>query len=255
MKGEETKPGRVQGKFSNAALTHPLTPPKSQPRPGAAGGGGECRAAECGSGLEKNMRLWGSLSDAPSSLFVHQQSVDSQLPLSVKPEGRLSLPLLGTLREEGRGRCWLEMTVGSQLEELRCPPTGTGTDRGEATAATWPYFTAMHEAIGGRPSIDPPTLMDSATAAVASGSGSTSTEAVQIQATVEDEEATESDSDSQEDVEPSTYAGPPPRKKKRKSQFMEAEAAKEDKRFNRQQAATAETSKQFLDLFQELVRK
>ncbi|KAK1906248.1 Transmembrane protein 72 [Dissostichus eleginoides] len=70
MKGEETKPGRVQGKFSNAALTHPLTPPRSQPRPGAAAGGGE-----------SNMSSWGSLSDAPSSLFVHQQSVDSQLPL------------------------------------------------------------------------------------------------------------------------------------------------------------------------------
>ncbi|KAK1906237.1 Ribosome maturation factor RimP [Dissostichus eleginoides] len=40
----------------------------------------------------------------------------SHLHSSVKPEGRLSLPLLGTLREEGRGRCWLEMTVGSQLE-------------------------------------------------------------------------------------------------------------------------------------------
>ncbi|KAK5916172.1 hypothetical protein CesoFtcFv8_001694 [Champsocephalus esox] len=70
----------------------------------------------------------------------------------------------------------------------------------------------MHEAIGGRPSIDPSTLMDSATAGVASGSGSTSTEAVQSQATV-DEEAAKSGPDSQEDVEPSTSAGPPPRKK------------------------------------------
>ncbi|KAK5936062.1 hypothetical protein CgunFtcFv8_021363 [Champsocephalus gunnari] len=76
----------------------------------------------------------------------------------------------------------------------------------------------MHEAIGGRPSIDPSTLMDSATAAVASGSGSTSTEAVQSQATV-DEEAAKSGPDSQEDVEPSTSAGPPPRKKTKRSSW------------------------------------
>ncbi|KAI9523180.1 hypothetical protein NQZ68_030528 [Dissostichus eleginoides] len=120
------------------------------------------------------------------------------------------------------------------------------------------YFTAMHEAIGGRPSMDPPILMDSATAAVASGSGSTSTEAVQSQATVEDEEATESGSDSQEDVEPPTSAGPPPCKKKRKTlllQFLEAEAVKEEDRFNRQQAASVEASTKFLQLFEELIRK
>ncbi|KAK5933417.1 hypothetical protein CgunFtcFv8_013902 [Champsocephalus gunnari] len=114
----------------------------------------------------------------------------------------------------------------------------------------------MHEAIGGRPSIDPPTLMDSATAAVASGCGSTSTEAVQSQATV-DEEAAKSGPDSQKDVEPSTSAGPPPRKKRNRSllQFLEVEAANEGDRFNRQQAASEESSKRFLDLFEALVRK
>ncbi|KAL3045388.1 hypothetical protein OYC64_013624 [Pagothenia borchgrevinki] len=111
----------------------------------------------------------------------------------------------------------------------------------------------MHEAIGGRPSIDPPTLMDSATAAVASGSGSTSTEAVQSQATVEDEEATESGSDSQEYVEPSTSAGPSPRNVL--LQFLEAEAVKKEDRFNRQQAASEEASTKFFQLFEELVRK
>eukprot|EP00064_Thunnus_orientalis_P011110 superscaffoldBa00001571_g11140 len=38
---------------------------------------------------------------------------------------------------------------------------GMVTDRGGATAATWPWFTPMHEATGGRPSIVPPVLMDS----------------------------------------------------------------------------------------------
>ncbi|KAK5911878.1 hypothetical protein CesoFtcFv8_001808 [Champsocephalus esox] len=38
-------------------------------------------------------------------------------------------------------------------------------------------------------------------------------------------------------------------------QFLEAGAAKEEDRFNRQQAASEETSKRFLDLFETLVRK
>ncbi|KAI9545981.1 hypothetical protein NQZ68_032063 [Dissostichus eleginoides] len=118
------------------------------------------------------------------------------------------------------------------------------------------YFTAMHEAIGGRPSMDPPILMDSAMAALASGSGSTSTEAVQSQATVEDEEATESGSDSQEDVEPSISAGPLPRKKNGKTLLLQfLEAVKEEDRFNGQQAASEEASTKFLQLFEELVRK
>ncbi|KAF3850674.1 hypothetical protein F7725_012446 [Dissostichus mawsoni] len=48
-----------------------------------------------------------------------------------------------------------------KYKELRTPATGTGTDQGEATATTWPWFSAMHEAIGGRPSIEPPILLDS----------------------------------------------------------------------------------------------
>ncbi|KAI9518467.1 hypothetical protein NQZ68_036918, partial [Dissostichus eleginoides] len=45
--------------------------------------------------------------------------------------------------------------------ELKTPPTGTGTDEGEATAATWSWFSLMHEAIGSWPSMEPPVLMDS----------------------------------------------------------------------------------------------
>ncbi|KAF3859085.1 hypothetical protein F7725_021484 [Dissostichus mawsoni] len=126
-----------------------------------------------------------------------------------------ALGLCGSVTPTQIGKKWDNLK-----RKYKIPPTGTGTDRGEATAAIWPYFTAMHEAIGGRPSMDPPFLMDSATAAVASGSGSTSTEAVQSQATVED-----------------------------------AEAVKEEDRFNRQQAASEETSTKFLELFEQLVRK
>lgn len=35
------------------------------------------------------------------------------------------------------------------------PTTGSGTDEGEVIAASWPFFEAMHEAIGQRPSVMP----------------------------------------------------------------------------------------------------
>ncbi|KAG9276118.1 hypothetical protein AMEX_G8389 [Astyanax mexicanus] len=45
--------------------------------------------------------------------------------------------------------------------ELKCPPSGSGTDNGEATAATWPWFSLMDEALGNRPSVTPPLLIAS----------------------------------------------------------------------------------------------
>eukprot|EP00064_Thunnus_orientalis_P017975 superscaffoldBa00003979_g18061 len=47
-----------------------------------------------------------------------------------------------------------------KYKELKHPPTGMGTDTGEATAATWPRFSLMHKIIGRPPSIEPLVLMD-----------------------------------------------------------------------------------------------
>ncbi|RXN25448.1 TBC1 domain family member 10B-like protein [Labeo rohita] len=46
-------------------------------------------------------------------------------------------------------------------QELRKPPTGIGTESGESTAGTWKWYNLMDEAIGGRPSIQPPILIAS----------------------------------------------------------------------------------------------
>ncbi|KAK7909408.1 hypothetical protein WMY93_014092 [Mugilogobius chulae] len=46
-------------------------------------------------------------------------------------------------------------------KELRRPPTGSGTETGEATAATWKWYSLMDEAIGSRPSVQPPCLIAS----------------------------------------------------------------------------------------------
>ncbi|XP_076841568.1 uncharacterized protein LOC143485834 isoform X1 [Brachyhypopomus gauderio] len=48
-----------------------------------------------------------------------------------------------------------------KYKELKCPPTGVSTEGGVATAASWKWYAAMDEAIGGRPSISPPTLIAS----------------------------------------------------------------------------------------------
>ena len=48
------------------------------------------------------------------------------------------------------------------MQELRKPPTGSGTESGESTAGNWKWFSPMDEAIGGRPSIQPPCLIASA---------------------------------------------------------------------------------------------
>ncbi|XP_062384166.1 uncharacterized protein LOC134071456 [Sardina pilchardus] len=48
-----------------------------------------------------------------------------------------------------------------KYKDLRNPRTGSGTDGGEVTVATWQYFDLMHEVLGARPSIDPPVIVSS----------------------------------------------------------------------------------------------
>ncbi|XP_062864492.1 putative uncharacterized protein DDB_G0271982 [Trichomycterus rosablanca] len=59
-----------------------------------------------------------------------------------------------------------------KYKELKCPPTGVSTEGGEATTASWKWYVDMDEAIGGRPSISPLTLISSSgqDAAIASPS-------------------------------------------------------------------------------------
>ena len=47
------------------------------------------------------------------------------------------------------------------FKELRTPKTGSGTDRGEVTAANGQFFEDMHEVIGDRPAMDPPVVVAS----------------------------------------------------------------------------------------------
>ncbi|CAL8383467.1 unnamed protein product [Arctogadus glacialis] len=48
-----------------------------------------------------------------------------------------------------------------KYKDLRTPKTGSGTESGEVTVATWQYYDLMHEVLGARPAIDPPVLVSS----------------------------------------------------------------------------------------------
>ena len=47
------------------------------------------------------------------------------------------------------------------FQDLRTSKTGSGTESGEVTVATWQYYDLMHEVLGARPAIDPPVLVSS----------------------------------------------------------------------------------------------
>ena len=52
------------------------------------------------------------------------------------------------------------------IKDLTLPKTGSGTDAGEVTAASWIFYAAMHEAIGQRPSVRPVYLFSSGNSSV-----------------------------------------------------------------------------------------
>ncbi|CAM4571338.1 unnamed protein product [Leuciscus chuanchicus] len=59
-----------------------------------------------------------------------------------------------------------------KYKDLKCTQTGVSTEDGGATAASWKWYAAMDEAIGGRPSITPPALVASCGPDVAVASSS-----------------------------------------------------------------------------------
>ncbi|XP_077098188.1 uncharacterized protein LOC143749651 isoform X1 [Siphateles boraxobius] len=73
--------------------------------------------------------------------FVEEQSL----------QGRVTAAFVKKKREN----------LKQKYKDLKCPQTGVSTEDGEPTAASWKWYTAMDEAIGGRPSISPPALVAS----------------------------------------------------------------------------------------------
>ncbi|ROJ30471.1 hypothetical protein DPX16_1037 [Anabarilius grahami] len=49
----------------------------------------------------------------------------------------------------------------TKYKECKCPATGQGTEDGKATAANWPWFALMEEALGQSAAVSPPCLIAS----------------------------------------------------------------------------------------------
>ena len=47
----------------------------------------------------------------------------------------------------------------SLTQDLILPRTGSGTEAGETTPATWPFFELMHKALGDKDSVKPLNLI------------------------------------------------------------------------------------------------
>ncbi|XP_074490128.1 uncharacterized protein LOC141766847 [Sebastes fasciatus] len=67
--------------------------------------------------------------------------------------------LVGKIEPTKVKRKWENLK--QKYKELKAPKTGISTEGGEATAASWKWYSLMDEAMGRRPSITPPVTIDS----------------------------------------------------------------------------------------------
>ncbi len=122
-------------------------------------------------------------------------------------------------------------------------------DHGEATATTWPWFDATHEALRERPSIQPPTLVASC---LVPSHGQSSAEASPSQG--DGPSLTQPAGESDEERVPSTSSQPPTKRPKRGGgmlAFLKEQAKKKEAR----DTALYEQNERFLSLLEELVKK
>ncbi|KAK9957700.1 hypothetical protein ABG768_011923 [Culter alburnus] len=101
-------------------------------------------------GSTEETKLFIRLRAENEHLFTGKRNASKQAWETVIKE----INLEGKITGQQAAKKWENL---KKYKELKCPPTGTGTESGEATAASWPFFIPMDEAIGGRPSIAPPT--------------------------------------------------------------------------------------------------
>ncbi|MED6288268.1 hypothetical protein CHARACLAT_024927 [Characodon lateralis] len=105
-----------------------------------------------------------------------------------------------------------------KYKDLSLPKTGSGTDEGEVTAATWIFYAAMHEAIGQKPTVNPVSLYSSGPSSVVVSPSQTEDDKEEHTATLLAVGSVNSEVSS-----PESSASPPP-KRKRKSDKSAVEA-------------------------------
>ncbi|KAJ8369279.1 hypothetical protein SKAU_G00093070 [Synaphobranchus kaupii] len=171
--------------------------------------------------------------------------------------------LLGKVEPQQAAKKWENLKT--RYKELKNPKTGSGTDGGEETAATWQYYQDMHEVLGGRPSIDPPLLVASFTPddpttillEIVDGPSNSTTTSAMVDGFSSSPTASTSASlmglsSSMSPSSPPTSS--PPKKKEKLNpivEFLKAESEREQRRHEESEAKT----EHFLRLFEQMVEK
>ncbi|KAF1395386.1 hypothetical protein PFLUV_G00010990 [Perca fluviatilis] len=153
--------------------------------------------------------------------------------------------LEGKLTGQQAAKKWENLK--QKYKELRTTRTGSGTDRGEVTAATWQFYEDMHEVLGARPSVDPPVL-------VASCSVDVDPAAILM----EPSSPASSSSSSSSAVSRSPLPSPSPAKKRKRNailDFLTEEFNREQWRHEESEAENKANTRQLLSLLERIVEK
>ncbi|CAM4560706.1 unnamed protein product [Leuciscus chuanchicus] len=166
--------------------------------------------------------------------------------------------LEGKLNGQQASKKWENLK--RKYKDLKTPKTGSGTDAGEATAATWQYYEDMHEVLGARPSVDPPVVVasftdeDPVTILMEIVEPSTTSNTIGASSPLPKTGATASPNAASPMATPSPLT-PSPRKRKRQTnpilEFLIEESREEQKRHKESEAKT----ERFLCLFEKLIDK
>ncbi|KAM9475908.1 uncharacterized protein Hap1MRO34_011628 [Clarias gariepinus] len=165
------------------------------------------------------------------------------------------LELEGIVTGQQASKKWENLK--KKYKDLRTPKTGSGTDAGEVTAATWQYFDAMHEVLGARPSVDPPVVVASLTDEEPTAIVMEIVEPSTATATSTTETSPLPNTSGASAAAPTAIASPltsSPRKKRKTNpivDFLVAESRKEQKRHEESEAKT----ERFLNLFEKMIDK
>ncbi|XP_056441352.1 uncharacterized protein LOC130378667 [Gadus chalcogrammus] len=200
--------------------------------------------------------------------FVRSKFLAKQLWETLVKE----MGLVGMISGQQAAKKWENLK--QRYRELRTPKTGSGTDRGEVTAANWQFFEDMHEVMGDRPAMDPPVvvasfsedptqlLMEMVEPPLAPSLSAASTSAPSTSAPSLSAASTSAASPSAASPPAATGSpSPSPRKNKIKNpvlEFLVEESAKEERRNEeekRRHTESQEKTDRLLSLFEKMVDK
>ncbi|XP_032371723.1 uncharacterized protein LOC116689321 [Etheostoma spectabile] len=132
---------------------------------GSAGGIGSSRGALIALAVKIDKRLFKRTKEQTEKficLRVEHQSMFTGGRDTVVNGYRFILEKMGIGGRVSHGQAKKKWdNLKTKYKECKCPATGQGTEDGKATAATWPWFALMDEALGQSAAVSPPCLIAS----------------------------------------------------------------------------------------------